>query len=583
MTHTIADLPKSLTHRDIGHGAVIRIAREDEYPVVAKVLVEAFEANDHISDLYRNRLQSIAQRSEREHVWVAEDADSRIIGAYLTPKPDATEEPDTFGFNTLGVLPTAQGRGVGRSFVRHALDLGRFFGFPRLLIHSGPNMKTAHRLYYRCGFVRHRELETLVVDGGQRLLVFVADTDDPVDFDELEQEYRWFHAHPELSYQEFATTERIKAILQRHGVEILDTDLSTGLIAVVRGTASESHAGEHSARSQNPVIALRGDIDGLPLREDTGLLYASTTPGVAHACGHDINLTVALGAALLLQRRRAEFAGTVKIIFQPAEEVKSDEHTPTGAVRVLNTHALDDVDVFFGTHDTAALPVGVIGVREGGASGAVDKFQITITGRGTHAAHPDGGVNPISVLSSMVDALQAIAGQRVDPTHPRVLTVTHVEAGTTWNIVPEQAFLEGTVRTCDPADRDTIEQAVRQVVGGVAAAWGASADLVWSSNAPAVINDVHWAKVARQAVNDVELETRESPATLGGEDFSYYTQVTGKPGLFVHVGVGSSHFAAESIHSPRFTPDPRAIVPGAQFLSQLAVAALQELNGEKVQ
>ena len=396
-------------------------------------------------------------------------------------------------------------------------------------------------------------------------------------YDDLEAElidnYHWFHRHAELSYQEFDTTQRIRELLERHGIDVLDTDLPTGLVAVIRGTASGS--------AQSPVVAIRGDIDALPLTEETGLPYASEHPGVMHACGHDVNLLVALGAAILLNERRDQFAGTVKVIFQPAEEVRADAEHPTGAVRVLQTGALDDVQAFFGTHDADTLPLGTVGVSAGAVSGAVDKFAVTITGQGTHAAHPDHGVNPITVLLSAVNALNTITGQSVDPTHPSVLTVTHIDAGETWNVVPQTAFFEGTVRTANVEDRERIHQTLVRAVTGAAQTYGASAEVGWFPSSNSVINDGHWADVARDVAGEVGLSVAPSPASLGGEDFSYFlSRPDGRyvPGVFVHVGAASAQFPPHVIHAPQFAPDPRAIIGGARFLSRLAERALGELR-----
>ncbi|WP_314688316.1 amidohydrolase [uncultured Bifidobacterium sp.] len=397
--------------------------------------------------------------------------------------------------------------------------------------------------------------------------------------DYLVGNYRWFHAHPELSYGEVRTTARIRALLEANGIETLDSGLRTGLVAIVRGEASESGDGRDGrrGRDRHPVIAIRGDIDALPLAEDTGLPYASRTAGVMHACGHDVNLSVALGAAILLQRRRTSLNGDVKVVFQPAEEVRADAQHPTGAVAVLRTGVLDDVEVFLGTHDTDALDVGTIGISPDGVSGSVDKFRIDVTGRGTHAAHPDKGVNPVVVLSSIVGALQSIPSQSVDPTHPRVLTVTHIEAGETWNVIPSDGFVEGTVRTADVEDRSLIEATLRRVSTCIAEAFGASADVAWTASSPSVVNDPQWVPVAREAASAEGLAVAPSPATLGGEDFSYYLQ-DGRPGLFAHVGVTSRDFPAHVVHSPRFAPDPAAILPGARFLARMAEEVLMRLR-----
>ena len=373
--------------------------------------------------------------------------------------------------------------------------------------------------------------------------------------DELIRHYAWFHQHPELSNQEFNTTARIAQILRGHGIEILDSGLNTGLVAIVRGSAP------------SPVVALRGDIDALPVQESTGLPYASQTPGVMHACGHDFNLSVALGAAILLQRRRDQLAGAVKIIFQPAEEILASAEHPTGAVQVLNTGILDDVHAFFGTHD-AQGQVGSVYISEGGLSGAVDKFQVTIHGVGTHAAHPNDGVDPIPALTSIVQGLQTVVGRNLDPLHPRLLSVTHIESGHTWNVLPQDAFFEGTVRTTEPDDRQIVKSAAIRIIENTASAYGTTASVRWGFGSPAVYNNPTWVNVARAVAHDEGIDVQPDPVRLGGEDFSYYLQR--RQGLFVHVGAGQTG----AIHGPTFSPDPAGIPNGARFLAALAIRAL---------
>ncbi|MBT1180196.1 amidohydrolase [Bifidobacterium vespertilionis] len=387
--------------------------------------------------------------------------------------------------------------------------------------------------------------------------------------EELEAHARWFHQHPEPSYREFVTTERIRQILTDRGIEILDTGLQTGLVARIRGEADATVPGE------GHVVAVRGDIDALPIVEQTGLPYASLNDGYLHGCGHDYNLTTALGAALLLADRRKAFSGTVKVIFQPAEEVAATEETPTGAVTVLSTGALDDVETFYGVHDTNAAEPGVFVINPGPDSGAVDKFRITLHGRGTHAAHPNGGVNPIRTLAALVDGIQSIAGQDVDPTHPRVVTVTHVESGTAWNVISPTAFLEGTARTAFPEDRVIIHDRFQALVDGLAVAYGTTADFEWEYGSPSVVNDAHWSTFATSTAKDLGLTVvSQGQASLGGEDFSYYLQQA--PGTFIHIGVGNGD---RPMHGPTFFPKLDALAEGANLLATTAQRTLAELGG----
>lgn len=385
---------------------------------------------------------------------------------------------------------------------------------------------------------------------------------------QLETYYTWFHQHPEPAYQETETTAHIKEILDEHGIRILDSGLKTGLIAIIRGEGESASVGH--------VVAVRGDIDALPILEQTGVPYESLNKGYLHGCGHDYNLTVALGAALLLNERKADFAGEVKVIFQPAEEVAATKEVPTGAVTVINTGALDDVEAFFGTHDTNQGEPGTAFISAGPDSGAVDKYRITVHGRGSHAAHPNGGANPIRVAAALIEGIQSIAGQDVDPVHPRVVTVTHVEAGSTWNVIPATAFLEGTVRTAFPEDRIMIHDRLRAIVEGIASAYDVTTDFEWEYGSPSVINDADWSALFASTATELGLKVEPSQPSLGGEDFSYYL---GKaPGAFAHLGVGNGD---RPMHGPTFYAKLDAIAAGADLLATVAQRALLRLGEQR--
>jgi len=381
----------------------------------------------------------------------------------------------------------------------------------------------------------------------------------------LEEYARWFHQHPEASYHEFQTTNKIRGILDEAGIDVLDSGLETGLIARIDGTAS-SQESEH-------VVAIRGDIDGLPIEEDTGLPYASVNKGFLHGCGHDYNMTVALGAALWLHERRHDFAGTVKVIFQPAEEVSADKDTPTGAVAVLNTGMLDDVEAFFGTHDTNLAQPGECLIGAGPQSGAVDKFHVTVRGDGSHAARPHLGISPIRPAIAIVDGIETISSKTVDPTHPRAISITHIEAGSTWNVIPSEAFLEGTVRTAYSRDRVLIHDRIQSIVNGVALAYGVAADFDWEYGSPAVTNDETWTGTAREAAEDLGFVVNDPAPSLEGEDFSYYQDHA--PGVFVYLGVGN---ADRPMHGGTFYPRLDALAQGACLLARIATSALSRME-----
>lgn len=358
------------------------------------------------------------------------------------------------------------------------------------------------------------------------------------------------HAHPETAFEEVRTTAQLRTVLEAHGVTVLDTGLQTGLIAEIRG----AYPGR--------TVGLRADIDALPVQEESGLAYASQETGKMHACGHDFHACAVLGAALMLQERRAELRGTVKIIFQPAEEVDG------GGRIVARLPQLNDCDCFLAGHTYPAFEAGVIGVKEGAVMAAIDRFKLIIHGRGTHAAHPHAGIDPVVIQAALVQSLQTIVSRTVSPFSHSLVSVTRVSAGNTWNVIPETALLEGTVRTLDPEDRRRVEEQFRQIVSGIAAAYGATIDVEWTHGSPAVVNDPKLCALARTVAEKRGLIVQEQEDTLGGEDFSQY--LLNKPGVFVRIGTGGTHPA----HHPAFTVDPAALCPAACYFADLASACL---------
>lgn len=363
--------------------------------------------------------------------------------------------------------------------------------------------------------------------------------------------FAWLHRHPETGLNEHETTRRLRQTLEEAGVEVLDSGLGTGLIAVIHGSGA------------GPVIGLRADIDALPIQEDSGLPYQSEKPGCMHACGHDFHAACIMGAALMLHARRREWRGTVKVVFQPAEEIDR------GGQLVMATGLVDDCEVFLAGHTIASLPVGAIGVKEGPVMAAVDRFEVSLCGRGCHAAHPHKGVDPIPAMAAMVQSLQSIVSRAMDPFAPRLVSITHVEAGSTWNVIPESAFFEGTIRTLDAADRALAERRFREIVGGTAAAYGVTPEIAWTHGSPAVVNDAALCAMARETAARCGLTACIQENTLGGEDFSRYGQ--GRPVLFVRIGTGGSCPA----HHPKFTVDPQALYPAACFFAELALDCLR--------
>lgn len=372
----------------------------------------------------------------------------------------------------------------------------------------------------------------------------------------LEQKLTGFfeelHMHPELSYEEYETTERIKRELAAAGIEILQIPLKTGVTAIVRGA------------KPGKTYGLRCDIDALPIAEETDLPYKSKTPGKMHACGHDFHTAAVFGAALLLQERKEELQGTVKILFQPAEE------SSHGAETVLETGVFSDVTAIFGLHTAAYLPVGTLGIRAGSVMAAVDRFELNITGTGCHGGHPDEGVDTILVAASVIQAFQSIVGRNLNPFHTGVVSVTRINGGNTWNVIPDKVELEGTVRSMEKDDRIFIEKRMREIAEHTAAAYGANAELLWYPGPPATVNEKAWSAFAQKVAEERGFEVVPQRNSTGGEDFAFYLEKI--PGCFINVGTGVGY----PNHHPKFYADEAALTPAAEYLEKLLVEALRQ-------
>ena len=359
------------------------------------------------------------------------------------------------------------------------------------------------------------------------------------------------HRFPELSNQEFATTARIRQQLEAQNIRILPLALTTGLVAEV-------------GPESGPLVVLRGDIDALPVEEQSGVEFSSEHPGIMHACGHDFHSAAILGAAILLKSREAQLAGRVRFIFQAAEE------TGKGAPAVLASGALQDAFAIFGIHNDPTLPAGVAGSRAGALTAAVDRFVLHISGTGSHAAHPHQGNDPVVIAAQIVSAAQTLISRNTPSAENAVLSITQLHSGSAWNVIPESAWLEGTVRTFSAGTRERIEQRFRELVNGISAAFAAEITISWQAGPPAVINDKHWTAFALHQATLNGLDAREIPATPIGEDFSYYQQYI--PGAFIMIGTGE----AWPLHHPAFRINDDVLLPAARYLAALADTAFAQ-------
>ncbi len=359
------------------------------------------------------------------------------------------------------------------------------------------------------------------------------------------------HQHPEIGFHEHGTAARVADRLAKLPGMTLRTGVAgTGVIATL------------DADKPGPCVALRADMDALPMTEETGLPHASRVPGCAHACGHDGNVTCLVGAAVVLAAIREELRGPVRFIFQPAEE-------GGGGGRLLcEAGALETppVAAIFALHAWPGLPIGAIGVRAGPAMASTDSIDIVIHGSGTHAAAPHRGTDPILAAAHVIVALQSIVSRNLDPTQPSVITIARIESGTTYNVIPDRATLCGTLRTLSAAGRAQAREAIRRVAERTAEAYGARAEVRLTPGYPVLTNEAaataHIERVGRDALGADCV--RDVSVSLGGEDFAYYLQHV--PGAIWRLGVSASDSSPlVPLHSPRFDFPDAAIPVGVRI------------------
>ena len=367
---------------------------------------------------------------------------------------------------------------------------------------------------------------------------------------ELINIYKELHQYPELSHEEVETTKKIKKLLGSAEIEVINLPLNTGLVAQITG------------KKDFPVIAIRCDIDALPINEETEIEYKSERPDKMHACGHDFHTTAVLGAALLLKEKQKELNGTVKIIFQPAEEISQ------GANLIINTKVLADVNAIFGIHASPNLSVGEVGIKEGAVTSAVDRFEIEVCGKGTHAAQPHLGIDPIVVSAHIITALQTIISRNVDPFDTALLSITNLHSGNTWNVIPTTAYMEGTVRTLNPKTREFIPKRMKAIAEQIAGAFDATVTFTWFPTAPATNNTTEWVEFSKDIAIKNGLKVKPYAATLIGEDFAFYQELMS--GTFIFVGTDQSY----PLHHPKFMINTDAILVSSRYLAELAENAM---------
>ncbi len=377
--------------------------------------------------------------------------------------------------------------------------------------------------------------------------------------DEIVEWRRTLHRIPELAYEEAKTSGLIADALEGLGLNFEEGVGGTGIVGLVEGS------------SPGKVVALRADIDGLPLDERTGLPFASVHEGRMHACGHDSHMAMLLGAAHLLQDMREELSGQVKLIFQPAEE----EGETGGAKPMIEAGVLEDpkVDYVFGLHAWPSLDSGSLGYRAGALLAATDTFYLTLKGKGGHGAKPHLAVDPIVAGAHLVVALQSLASREVDPLEPFVLTVGKLESGTVDNIIPSEAYMEGTLRTVNEETRSGLKERLERVIGGVTAAYRADYELRFEEGYPPTVNDATVTARALDTLGEVfgADGVVEVNPSMGGEDFSRFLQRV--PGSFFFLGTRNEKKGlTASLHSPHFQVDEDVLPLGSAALAKLGLA-----------
>ena len=377
----------------------------------------------------------------------------------------------------------------------------------------------------------------------------------------LETIFCTLHEHPELGNEETQTSSLIRRRLEDLGIEYA-VMAGTGTAAIIRGGRP------------GRTIGFRADIDALPITEETGLPYASQTPGVMHACGHDFHTAALLGAAELLQKHRAGLPGSVKLFFQP------DEEGDGGAARMIASGCMESphVDAMLCCHVESGIPAGTASVKNGPIAAASNPFAVTVRGRGTHGAKPHLGSDVIAAGAQLVTALQTISSRRTDPTEPVVVTVGSFHSGAAGNVLPEEAVLAGILRTMSGGARERVKEDLRAITAGIAAAMGVEAEVRITESYPCCANDPAVTELVRRAAAEIlgpENVLEMGEPSLGADDFGYFANLV--PSCYYYIGVGSADGScAFPNHNPRFAADPAALPLAAAVAAQAAADFLKE-------
>jgi amidohydrolase len=370
---------------------------------------------------------------------------------------------------------------------------------------------------------------------------------------------RDFHMHPELSNREERTSRVVAERLRALGLEVKTGVGKHGVVALLKGA------------KPGPVVAVRADMDALPIQENIDVPYKSQNPGVKHACGHDVHMTVGLGVAETLSKMRDQIQGTVKFIFQPAEEGPPPGEEG-GAALMIKEGALENPrpQAIFGLHVMPNIEVGTVGYNSGPAMASADRFVVTIKGKKVHGAYPHDGVDAVVVAAEAVSALQTIRSRRINTQEPLVLSVGIIQGGNRFNIIADEVKLEGTVRTLSEDVRKSAQEMMRQTLAGVTSAYGASFDLQYVEGAAVTYNEPKLVEESLPTIKRIlgDAQVVSPKPQMGAEDFSYFQKVI--PGFFYFLGVGNKAKGITAmIHTPEFDVDEDSLVVGVKVMSNV--------------
>jgi amidohydrolase len=383
---------------------------------------------------------------------------------------------------------------------------------------------------------------------------------------ELIEARRYIHAHPELSWHEVETSKLVERTLSELGL----SNIKRGFGGTGAGVTADMIC------SDGPFVAIRADLDALPLTEENDVEYRSQNAGVMHACGHDCHTSALLAAAKILSGMKSRIRGRVRFVFQPAEEIGD----PSGAQAMIQDGVLDGIDAIGGMHLWSFVKSGVAQWRNGPVMASSDRFEATFTGKGGHGAMPHSAVDPIVAAANYIGAIQTITSRELNPIDSAVVSVGRVNAGNAFNIIPDKAEISGTLRSFSSVVRNEMEERLRRIADGIASAHRCLAETSVKYALPSVINDPKLTEIfKRAAIETVGAENvEESPPLMVSEDFSLYQERI--PGTFFFLGVGNPEKnAIYPHHSPKFNVDEAALAVGAALLSAYAIRTLEKLGG----